>query len=492
MRNNLGSSPGPLNKEFIFLLKEEAIKVYSLCQQLNLNSEFNQSVNEFASSKISNQYKAEQIFMADLITFLNGYLQVSDKRKHTEAKFVLIYLYEFLQGKDLSEQYNFNELKALTLSSQFNKNIKLITDTPFFHPSSEMDGQFIIAAGLAKIKSDYLSIYAGIINRIASLVIKSDGKISDEEKDYFHSVIRRLNNPNTVSGKPELNSVPENDTLEIVLEELNSLIGMEEIKKSVVDLTNFLKVQKIREEKGLKTSKNALHSVFMGPPGTGKTTVARLIGRIYKHLGYLKSGHVVETDRAGLVAGYVGQTAIKTEEIIQKAHEGVLFIDEAYALSSGGFNDFGQEAIEILLKRMEDKRGELVVVVAGYPDEMEDFIQSNPGLQSRFNRYFKFDHFSPEALLNIFKMYTYKADFNLTEDAEEKLTEIIERVHEKRHKSFGNARTMRNLFEKIIENQANRIVEVTPVTKELLMIITEADVPEILKTVSDINLFNEE
>jgi len=266
---------------------------------------------------------------------------------------------------------------------------------------------------------------------------------------------------------------------------------LQEIKKSVEDLTNFLKVQKIREEQGLKTTRNSLHAVFLGPPGTGKTTVARLLGRIYKHLGYLEKGHLVETDRSGLVAGYVGQTALKTDEIIKKAIGGVLFIDEAYSLASGGLNDFGNEAIEVLLKRMEDNRNNLVVVVAGYDEEMEIFIQSNPGLQSRFNRYFKFKHLEADALMSIFKLNATKVDFVLTSDAEEKLAEIIERLCENRTREFGNARTIRNLFEKIIEQQANRISKLNTLDKDTLMKIEECDVPEVLKVIQEINPFDE-
>jgi SpoVK/Ycf46/Vps4 family AAA+-type ATPase len=276
-----------------------------------------------------------------------------------------------------------------------------------------------------------------------------------------------------------------------VLKELNELIGLDNIKKTVNDLTNFLKVQKLREENGLKKSTHSLHAVFIGPPGTGKTTVARMLGRIYKHLGFLKKGHLIETDRAGLVAGYVGQTAMKADDVIKSAIGGVLFIDEAYSLSSGGgMNDFGNEAIEILLKRMEDHRNDFVVVVAGYPDEMRDFIQTNPGLQSRFNRYFEFDHYQPNAMMAIFKLYASKGDFTLNEDAESKLEEILERIYEKKHKGFGNARAVRNLFEKVIEIQANRIVQISPITKDLLINLTEEDIPEILKTVKELTQYS--
>ncbi|OAD90707.1 hypothetical protein A7A78_05115 [Aequorivita soesokkakensis] len=316
--------------------------------------------------------------------------------------------------------------------------------------------------------------------------------MSKKEKEFLIKISEKINHPKIIVSKAKYNEVPEDDTLEKVLAELHELIGMVGIKKNVEDLTNFLKVQKIREREGLKTMNTSPHMVFMGPPGTGKTTVARLLGRVYKHLGYLEKGHLIETDRAGMVAGYVGQTAIKTDEIITSALGGVLFIDEAYSLTSNGFNDFGGEAIEILLKRMEDHRDNFVVVVAGYPDEMQIFIQSNPGLQSRFNRYFEFDHFTAEELMQIFKLNVKKADFILTEEAEDKLNEILIKLHEKRDRSFGNARTIRNLFEKIIERQANRIVSITPITKDLLMNLTEEDIPEINATVKSILLFQEE
>ncbi|OWY24793.1 hypothetical protein BVG80_04770 [Sphingobacteriales bacterium TSM_CSM] len=286
--------------------------------------------------------------------------------------------------------------------------------------------------------------------------------------------------------------VNNNESFDDVIKELNELIGLKNIKEEIKTLINFLKVQKVREEKGLATQDRALHSVFMGPPGTGKTTIARLVGRIYKHLGILKRGHLVETDRAGLVAGYIGQTALKVDEVVKAALDGVLFIDEAYALSRDGEDkrDFGAEAIETLLKRMEDYRKQLVVIVAGYPDEMETFIKSNPGLQSRFNRYFFFNHYSPEELVAIFKQFAAKADFKLTEEAEEKLLFIFEKVCENRPKNFGNARAARNLFEQCIERQANRIVSIAPLTEEILINLTEEDIPPVNETVKSILVFD--
>ena len=262
--------------------------------------------------------------------------------------------------------------------------------------------------------------------------------------------------------------------------ELDDLIGLNSVKKEVRSLANFVKVQKQREAQGLKTAKVSYHLVFYGSPGTGKTTVARIVGRIYKDLGVLKKGHTVETDRGGLVAKYMGQTALKTDTVIQQALDGVLFIDEAYSLVPEGGNgqDYGQEAISTLLKRMEDYRDRLVVIIAGYKNEMQRFIDSNPGLQSRFNRYIDFPDYSGVELADIFKMYMKKNQYTLADDAEEFLKEQFEyAVAHKEHKdrNFGNARFARNVFEKSIQSQANRLEGMTNLSKEQLTELTVDD-----------------
>ena len=260
-------------------------------------------------------------------------------------------------------------------------------------------------------------------------------------------------------------------------QELDDLIGLGSVKEEVRSLANFVKLQKQREAQGLKTAKVSYHLVFYGSPGTGKTTVARIVGRIYKDLGVLKKGHTVETDRAGLVAKYMGQTAQQTDTVIQKALDGVLFIDEAYSLVPEGGNgqDYGQEAIATILKRMEDYRDRLVVIIAGYKNEMQRFIDSNPGLQSRFNRYIDFPDYTGAELADIFKMYMKKNQYTLADDADDYLKERFEYVVEHKDRNFGNARYARNVFEKTIQEQANRLSGKSNLSKSQLTELTIDD-----------------
>jgi SpoVK/Ycf46/Vps4 family AAA+-type ATPase len=218
-------------------------------------------------------------------------------------------------------------------------------------------------------------------------------------------------------------------------------------------------LQKKREEQGLPSPATSYHCVFTGNPGTGKTTVARIMAGIYKNLGILKSGHLVEVDRSKLVAEYVGQTAVKTNKVIDEALDGVLFIDEAYTLSKGDENDFGREAIDTLLKRMEDDRSRLVVIVAGYTEEMQTFINSNPGLQSRFNRYINFPDYTTNEMIQIFEKMANKYHYTIDFSMKTALASYIDAAYRQNRGHFGNARFVRNLFEKCLENQANRVAQ---------------------------------
>lgn len=266
------------------------------------------------------------------------------------------------------------------------------------------------------------------------------------------------------------------ESLEELLSQLDSLIGLSGVKQEVRSLINLLKMKQLRDARGLKTPNVSKHLVFLGNPGTGKTTVARLLSKIYKQLGVLETGQLVEVDRGGLVAGYVGQTAIKTQERINEAMGGVLFVDEAYTLAKGG-TDFGQEAIDTLLKAMEDKRDSFVVVVAGYSGPMENFLESNPGLKSRFNKEIVFEDYSKDELYAIFKAFCSPYGMDLNTDAELCLLTYLDYLIAHKPENFANGREMRNLFETMVANQANRLSAQGDIMDADLSVFTKEDLP---------------
>ena len=353
---------------------------------------------------------------------------------------------------------------------------------------------------------------------MALLFAAVDGKVSEAEAGFVNScadslsaycdhagvrggksaldvnefVARRTDGAPVKTGRPEDEAVspapPRGETekeeppakkepsLEELLAELDGLCGLAKVKEDVKGLINLVKVRKLRQEAGLPVPPMSLHLVFMGNPGTGKTTVARLLSKIYHAVGVLSKGQLVEVDRSGLVAGFVGQTALKTQEAIDKALGGVLFIDEAYALANqDNANDFGREAIEVLLKGMEDHRDDLIVIVAGYTDLMANFIHANPGLESRFNKYFYFEDYDGGQLAEIFRSICRKNGYELDEAADKAAAEAFQVLYERRDENFGNARDVRNVFEAAVACQANRVASMEAPEKKDLMALTVAD-----------------
>nr|WP_315203122.1 AAA family ATPase [uncultured Flavobacterium sp.] len=468
---------------FIQELREETSKILAICAELNKEDLFIQKINQLVVSNNSNGLllKAEHFFLSDCIAMYNLCLG----KENDKARFTLAYYYDALRNASFADEKEVKSLNALVATENFKRHISKIRNENSLFWSEPKDKKYFIPSVLLEINNPK---HEWILDKYQKF-LQYSYEVKFNNKQDFEAFIGLKINDEKIKNS-DVTAISENDSLEIVLQELEQLIGLEEVKKDVYELINLLEIQKKRSSEGLKNIEVTLHTVFLGPPGTGKTSVARLLSRIFKHLGFLSKGQMYETDREGMVAGYVGQTAGKVDKVVEESLGGVLFIDEAYALTQNALgNDYGSEAVNTLLKRMEDHRTDLAVVVAGYTEPMKEFVESNPGLRSRFNRFFQFTHFTPEQLFLIFENFCKSSDFIIDADAKEKLADTFELLYSKKDENFGNARVVRNLFEKCVQNQANRIVDLPLLNQEILKTLIEVDIPEPKETQNQVSFF---
>lgn len=398
------------------------------------------------------EYSLKDVIVYDLVKFIELISTANSEER------VQNFINEYLNGK----QVNVIEIptsispKSIVLFNRYDQKNDTNTSEDIKNLFTVIGKNYLLSRfDRADINRDAFLNYISQINHYidsSKQIIKITTCDKNEKVDKLLSIETDKKSEEGIEPDEEKN-------LQELLDELNSLIGLEKVKHEVKKRINQIQVDKKREQVGLKKSSMSLHLVFTGNPGTGKTIVARKLAAIYKQLGVLSKGQFIEVDRSSLVGGYVGSTAIKTQEVIDKAIGGILFIDEAYTLTHGkGDTDFGQEAVDTLLKAMEDKRDNFIVIVAGYPDEMHEFIKSNPGLQSRFNKYIEFEDYTANELYEIFNLICKNDEKIIHEECKEYLKQHFVDMLANKTSNFANGRTVRNYFEEVIENLNERLV----------------------------------
>lgn len=438
--------------------------VHELMPQIDFNSNGSKRFKEFMFQK-----SLEQSLTRDLFNCYNGLGYAIDFETPESIALMMVFSRAWVSNPMAFQRITYDNI--VEISRDYRRKRKELIKV--YYEVLTDNWHHSILETLQKKRHSLLSKYVVLLYRFTSLIAKIDGVVTPKESAWLNTIIswkdKTYDDENMV--KTTLAS-----TDKVASEnQLDELIGLETVKQQVHTLKNYITIQQERVKQGMKSTQVSYHCIFSGNPGTGKTTVARIVAQIYKELGVLKIGQLVETDRSGLVAEYVGQTAVKTNKTIDSALDGVLFIDEAYSLLGGSQSDYGKEAIATLVKRMEDNRDRLVVILAGYKNEMGRFLDSNPGLQSRFKRIIDFPDYTADELYQIFEINCKKFEYSLSETASIKLKSILNNAILTKDKGFGNGRYVRNLFEKTIENQANRLSKVGSLTKEILSIIEEED-----------------
>lgn len=474
-----------LSDQYLELLKDIAWKMIGLKNNLLADKKLNENVGRKA---IGSGNDALTMILSFLLHDLNDvFKRINPEKDHLKTYGTFFILNELLNSKksklSLSNEEIRSNYKYINKSEIFDIIINAGSSANSFNFTFDKEKYdfklkttLILTPLLKSNEIIVLEEYKKTLHSFTLVLAKMDRQITVQEEEVLKELFTELSDPYEIIEKEVKIFKTESNNFDNALDELNSLVGLHDIKEELKKLANFIRVQKAREESGLKSTPISYHMVFSGNPGTGKTTVARIVSKIYKQLGILSEGHLVETDRSGLVAEYIGQTATKVNNVVDAALNGVLFIDEAYALVTEGNNDYGKEAVATLIKRIEDDRDKLVVIFAGYSEEMNKFLEMNPGFQSRINRFLDFKDYSDQELKEIFVSQCEKLDYYLTPDALTVLSEKLEIAIANKDEFFGNARYVRNLFEKTLEQHANRIASEGNLTKESLTTITHRDI----------------